>query len=128
MHPGRALCHVLPDGVRICHVGLVPHTSRGDAVHAGVRIASAAESNLRLQLVAASGGFGGERFAFEDDDVFTSSSSSVITASAEMEETWLANQAMIVLPDNGGLMLPLTHKNFLVGLLLVERGGERGRL
>lgn len=87
----------------------------------GSASASAAESNLRLQLVAASGGFGGERFAFEDDDVFTSSSSSVITASAEMEETWLANQAMIVLPDNGGLMLPLTHKNFLVGLLLVER-------
>jgi hypothetical protein len=80
------------------------------------------DSTLRLQLVAASGGFGGEQFAFEDDDVFSSSSSSsVITASAEMEGTWLANQAMIALPDNGGLMLPLTHKNFLVGLLLVER-------
>lgn len=84
--------------------------------------ASTADSNLRLQLVAASGGFVGERFAFEDDEVFSSSSSSsVITASAEMEDTWLANQTMIALPDNGGLMLPLTHKNFLVGLLLVER-------
>ena len=86
------------------------------------KVGNTEANTLRLQLVAASGGFGDDGFAFDDDDVFSSSSSSsVITASSEMEETWLANQAMIVLPDNGGLMLPLTHKSFLVGLLLVER-------
>jgi hypothetical protein len=30
-------------------------------------------------------------------------------------------QAVIVLPDSGGLVLPLAHAGFLVGLLVVER-------
>jgi len=71
-------------------------------------------NSLHLQLVAASGGDGS--FVCDPDD-----ESSSITASAEMEQSWTNEATMVVLPDNGGLMLPLTHKNFLVGLLLVER-------
>lgn len=83
---------------------------------------SDSQQGLHLQLVAASGGDDDGSFVFNPDD-----ESSSITASAEMEKTWLQNQAtMVVLPDNGGLMLPLTHKNFLVGLLLVERVRSSG--
>ena len=71
-------------------------------------------NSLHLQLVAASGGDG--TFVCDPDD-----ESSSITASAEMEQSWTNEATMVVLPDNGGLMLPLTHKSFLVGLLLVER-------
>lgn len=73
---------------------------------------------LKLQLVATS------------DDAWDAPDNSTMFAnefiigddvSADAEEAWVVNQPMIVLPDNGGLILPLTHKSFLVGLLLVER-------
>lgn len=81
---------------------------------------------LKLQLVATS-----------DDGWDASTDTSRVFAneciigdesiSADAEEAWVVNQPMIVLPDNGGLILPLTHKSqFLVGLLLVERTLPKG--
>ncbi len=38
-----------------------------------------------------------------------------------MQESHLVQEAVIALPDQGGLVLPLAFGNFLVGLLVVER-------
>lgn len=38
------------------------------------------------------------------------------------QEAWLIEQPAIALPDSGGLVLPLAHSDFLVGLLALERG------
>lgn len=73
---------------------------------------------LKLQLVATSD----ERWDAPDNStVFANEFIIGDEISADAEEAWVVNQPMIVLPDNGGLILPLTHKSFLVGLLLVER-------
>lgn len=42
-------------------------------------------------------------------------------ASLAEQEQWLVEQAVIVLPDSGGLVLPLANGGFLVGLFIVER-------
>ena len=79
---------------------------------------SLASRTLKLQLVASS------------DDSWDAPDRSMVFANeftigdeitADAEEAWVIKQPMIVLPDNGGLILPLVHKSFLVGLLLVER-------
>jgi hypothetical protein len=73
---------------------------------------------LKLQLVATSD----DRWDVPDNStVFANEFIIGDEISADAEEAWVINQPMIVLPDNGGLILPLTHKSFLVGLLLVER-------
>ena len=73
---------------------------------------------LTLQLVATSD----DRWDAPDNStVFANEFIIGDEISADAEEAWVVNQPMIVLPDNGGLILPLTHKSFLVGLLLVER-------
>ena len=41
------------------------------------------------------------------------------------QENWILSQGVIVLPDSGGLVLPLSHSGFLVGMLVVERCGDK---
>lgn len=41
-------------------------------------------------------------------------------------EEWLVQQASLTLPDSGGLVRPLAHGRFLVGLLVVERDEGAG--
>lgn len=73
---------------------------------------------LKFQLVATSD----DRWDAPDNStVFANEFIIGDDISADAEEAWVVNQPMIVLPNNGGLILPLTHKSFLVGLLLVER-------
>jgi hypothetical protein len=78
---------------------------------------------LQLQLVAASGGSSTlqppppqqqQRFLFLGQD-------GMAGGSLADQEQWILEQQVIVLPDSGGLVLPLAHAGFLVGLLVVER-------
>eukprot|EP00889_Picochlorum_renovo_P001738 jgi/Picre1/28768/NNA_004167.t1 len=100
-----------------------------ELVNIGVRCAvywrtpkSIAARTLNMQLVATS------------DDAWEVPEKSSILANefsfgdemAGAEEAWVVKQPMIVLPDNGGLVLPLVHRSFLVGLLLVERTLQHG--
>lgn len=89
---------------------------------------------LQLQLVAASGEDGAsggasthqqqpppaQRFLFLGQDGAGSGSS------LQDQEQWILEQPVIMLPDSGGLVLPLAHNGFLVGLLVVEHGFEDG--
>ncbi|PRW56641.1 hypothetical protein C2E21_4621 [Chlorella sorokiniana] len=89
---------------------------------------------LQLQLVATSdesgsggSGIGGsvssaqaaQRFLFLGQD-------GAGGGSLHEQEQWILEQPVIVLPDSGGLVLPLAHNGFLVGLLVVERCLEEG--
>eukprot|EP00890_Picochlorum_soloecismus_P004672 jgi/Picsp_1/5205/NSC_02568-R1_histidine kinase len=89
---------------------------------------SLAESTLQLQLVACSD------VAVEHDESGKTVRDEFYLggdAAGGGEEAWVVKQPLIMLPDNGGLVLPLVHKSFLVGLLAVERvvressGGSR---
>ncbi|KAL4443615.1 hypothetical protein ABPG75_011352 [Micractinium tetrahymenae] len=97
--------------------------------------ASLQTGQLQLQLVAdldgADGGGGGggaarsaraqqaQRFLFLGEDGGAG-------ASLADQERWIVEQPVIVLPDSGGLVLPLASNGFLVGLLVVERCSEEG--
>jgi len=79
---------------------------------------SLAESTLQLQLVACSD------VAVEHDESGKAVRDEFYLggdAAGGGEEAWVVKQPLIMLPDNGGLVLPLVHKSFLVGLLAVER-------
>lgn len=91
--------------------------------------ASLQTGQLQLQLVADSGGGGGgarsaraqqaQRFLFLGEDGGAG-------AGLADQERWIVEQPVIVLPDSGGLVLPLASNGFLVGLLVVERCSEEG--
>jgi hypothetical protein len=83
--------------------------------------ASLAAGKLQLQLVAATDGREAAAAAARQD-LFLG----VPGASASYQEAWIVEQPVIVLPDSGGLVLPLAHNDFLVGLLVVERGRPEG--
>lgn len=75
------------------------------------------DGSLQLLQVAASDGGAartGHRLVLGEDRA---------GASLRDQEAWLIAQPAIALPDSGGLVLPLSHAGFLVGLLTVERGG-----
>ena len=86
--------------------------------------ASLQTGQLQLQLVAALGGGSQDlqqqqqqqqqRFLFLGHQ-------GVPGSSLAEQEQWILEQPVIVLPDSGGLVLPLSHNGFLVGLLVVER-------
>ena len=80
---------------------------------------SLAESTLQLQLVACSD------VTVEHDEQSGKAVRDEFylggDAAGGGEEAWVVKQPLIMLPDNGGLVLPLVHKSFLVGLLAVER-------
>ena len=81
--------------------------------------ASLPSGQLQLQLVAASdareadtaSGFSGVR-----QDLILG----IPGTNEQFQEAWIVEQNLIVLPDSGGLVLPLAHNSFLVGLLIVE--------
>ncbi|GAB4821547.1 hypothetical protein N2152v2_008593 [Parachlorella kessleri] len=84
---------------------------------------------LRLHLLARSrcgGGCGGLDATAGAGGGLAEDPSSLLLGqgpySLEDEEQWLVEQSIIVLPDSGGLVLPLTYHSFLLGLLVVERG------
>lgn len=92
--------------------------------------ASLQTGQLQLQLVADTDGGGGggassaraqqaQRFLFLGEDRGAG-------ASLADQERWIVEQSVIVLPDSGGLVLPLASNGFLVGLLVVERCSEEG--
>lgn len=75
---------------------------------------------LQLQLVAASDGDAGAAAAAQQPAqrlLFLGQEG----GSLADQEAWILEQPVIVLPDSGGLVLPLSHNAFLVGLLVVER-------
>lgn len=88
--------------------------------------ASLQTGQLQLQLVADTDGAGGgggarsaraqqaQRFLFLGEHGGAG-------ASLADQERWIVEQPVIVLPDSGGLVLPLASSGFLVGLLVVER-------
>ena len=88
--------------------------------------------NLQLQLVAASDAGAGDamsaaaagaaqaqRFLFLGQDGM--GGGGMGGGGLHDQEQWILEQPVIVLPDSGGLVLPLAHNGFLVGLLVVER-------
>jgi hypothetical protein len=86
--------------------------------------ASLQTGQLTMQLVAAVGGDPGadlqqqqrqqQRFLFLGQD-------GMVGCSMLEQEQQILEQQIIVLPDSGGLVLPLASNGFLVGLLVVER-------
>ncbi|KAL4858504.1 hypothetical protein ACK3TF_001471 [Chlorella vulgaris] len=86
--------------------------------------ASLQTGQLTMQLVAAVGGDPGadlqqqqrqqQRFLFLGQD-------GMAGCSMLEQEQQILEQQIIVLPDSGGLVLPLASNGFLVGLLVVER-------
>jgi hypothetical protein len=97
----------------------------GEFAETGVRCAvycrnpaSLAAGHLQLQLVAATDGREAEAARQRQDLIL-----GIPTADGQVQEAWLIEQPLIVLPDSGGLVLPLAHNGFLVGLLVVERCG-----
>lgn len=71
---------------------------------------------LQLQLIAASDGREAEAAQRRQDLIL-----GMPEGNGQYQESWIVEQDMIVLPDSGGLVLPLAHNGFLVGLLVVER-------
>lgn len=100
-----------------------------DLVNIGVRCAvywrtpkSIAARTLNMQLVATSD----DAWEVPERSSILANEFSLGDEMAGAEEAWVVKQPMIVLPDNGGLVLPLVHRSFLVGLLLVERTLQQG--
>ncbi|KAI8105956.1 hypothetical protein M9434_000534 [Picochlorum sp. BPE23] len=98
-------------------------------VNIGVRCAvywrtpkSIAARTLNMQLVATSD----DAWEVPEKSSILANEFSLGDEMAGAEEAWVVKQPMIVLPDNGGLVLPLVHRSFLVGLLLVERTLQHG--
>lgn len=83
---------------------------------------SIAGRTLNMQLVATSD----EAWEVPERSSILANEFSLGDEMAGAEEAWVVKQPMIVLPDNGGLVLPLVHRSFLVGLLLVERTLQHG--
>jgi hypothetical protein len=73
---------------------------------------------LQLHLVAASDIREAEAAKQRNSDLILG----MPEANGPEQEAWLVEQNLIVLPDSGGLVLPLAHASFLVGLLVVECG------
>lgn len=82
---------------------------------------SLSSGKLQLQLVAATDAREAEA-AQARQDLFLG----VPGASGTYQEAWIVEQPLIMLPDSGGLVVPLCHNSFLVGLLVVERGRPEG--
>ena len=78
--------------------------------------ASLPSGQLQLQLVAASDAQEAEAAANHRKDLILG----IPEANEHYQEAWIVEQNLIVLPDSGGLVLPLAHNEFLVGLLVVE--------
>ncbi|KAL4527784.1 hypothetical protein Ndes2526B_g08548 [Nannochloris sp. 'desiccata'] len=78
--------------------------------------ASLPSGQLQLQLVAASDAREAEAAANHRKDLILG----IPEANEQYQEAWIVEQNLIVLPDSGGLVLPLAHNQFLVGLLVVE--------
>ena len=78
--------------------------------------ASLPSGQLQLQLVAASDIQEAEAAANHRKDLILG----IPEANEQYQEAWIVEQNLIVLPDSGGLVLPLAHNQFLVGLLVVE--------
>jgi hypothetical protein len=78
--------------------------------------ASLPSGQLQLQLVAASDAQESEAAANHRKDLILG----IPEANEQYQEAWIVEQNLIVLPDSGGLVLPLAHNQFLVGLLVVE--------
>ncbi len=78
--------------------------------------ASLPSGQLQLQLVAASDAQESEAAANHRQDLILG----IPEANEQYQEAWIVEQNLIVLPDSGGLVLPLAHNQFLVGLLVVE--------
>jgi len=78
--------------------------------------ASLPSGQLQLQLVAASDAQEAEAAANRRKDLILG----IPEANEQYQEAWIVEQNLIVLPDSGGLVLPLAHNQFLVGLLVVE--------
>ena len=92
---------------------VAPPTARA-AVYARTP-SSLADGRLVLTRVAASGGDdGGATAAAPPDGVLS------LDGADAAAEDWLTRQAVVPLPDGGGLVLPLSTGRFLVGLLVVE--------
>lgn len=73
------------------------------------------QGQLQLHLVAASDVREAEAAKQRHDLIL-----GMPEANGPEQEAWLVEQNLIVLPDSGGLVLPLAHASFLVGLLVVE--------
>lgn len=83
--------------------------------------ASLQTGQLQLQLVASSDGDGDARPAAAQQPAQRLLFLGQEGGSLADQESWILEQPVIVLPDSGGLVLPLAHNAFLVGLLVVER-------
>lgn len=77
---------------------------------------SLASGSLQLQLIGATDGRETEAARSHTDLVL-----GIESADGQAQEAWIVDQEVIVLPDSGGLVLPLSHNGFLIGLLVVER-------
>ena len=86
------------------------------------RPSSMSAGSLKLQLVGASDGREAEAARQRTDLIL-----GIPSADGQAQESWLVDQQVIVLPDSGGLVLPLAHNGFLVGLLVVERSAVSER-
>lgn len=114
----RALCHLqLSMLITLLESRLGPA-----AAETAVRCAvyrrspvSFSSGQLQLQLVAASDAREAEAASTRQDLIL-----GLPGANEQYQEAWLVEQNLIVLPDSGGLVLPLAHNSFLVGLLVVE--------
>ena len=85
---------------------------------------SLAQGALQMQFVAESRGRQSENMHSVLRDEFYLGTDGGI---GDAEEAWVVRQPLIMLPDNGGLVMPLVHQSFLVGLLVVERTLPRDR-
>jgi hypothetical protein len=112
-------------GLAAAQLAILAAALEGSAARAGAPAAlrcaaycraprSLASGELALALVAATDAAEAEAAAARQD-LFLG------VAGGERWEAWIVEQPVIVLPDSGGIVLPLAHADFLVGLLLVER-------